>query len=99
LLVIPVQLPDQLPTSPAGSAPPSADTVPTPVSAAVVLHVSDKSITEVGLITHPAVPGDPAGGQIRRSLVVGSDLWTLSDQGMKINDLITLTPLGWVPFR
>jgi hypothetical protein len=44
------------------------------------------------------VPGDPAGGQIRRSLVVGSDLWTLSDQGMKVNDLITLTPLGWVPF-
>jgi hypothetical protein len=99
LLVIPVQLPDQPTRSRTGSSPPSADTVPTPVSAALVLHVSNQSITEAGLITHPAVPGDPAGGQIRRSLVVGSDLWTLSDQGMKINDLITLTPLGWVPFR
>jgi hypothetical protein len=29
------------------------------------------------------VPGDPAGGQIRRSLVTGSDLQTLSDQGLK----------------
>jgi len=72
--------------------------VPTPVSAALVLHVSDQSIAEAGLITHPATPGDPAGGQIRRSLVIGSDLWTLSDQGLKANDLMTLTPLGWVPF-
>ena len=96
LLVIPVQLPYLPTTPPAGSE--SADTVPTPVSAALVLHIGDRSITEAGLITHPAVPGDPAGGQIRRSLVIGSDLWTLSDQGLKANDLMTLAPLGWVPF-
>ena len=78
---------------------PSADNAPTPVSAAFVLHVRDHSITEAGLITHhPPVPGDPAGGQIRRSLVIGGDLWTLSDQGLKANDLMTLAPLGWVPF-
>lgn len=97
LLVIPALLPDPAAT-PAGTAPSSADNVPTPVSAALVLHVSDRSITEAGLITHPAVPGDPAGGQIRRSLVIGGDLWTLSDQGLKANDLMTLAPLGWVPF-
>jgi hypothetical protein len=97
LLVIPALLPDPAAT-PAGTAPPSADNVPTPLSAALVLHVSDHSITEVGLITHPAVPGDPAFGQIRRSLVIGGDLWTLSDQGLKANDLMTLAPLGWVPF-
>jgi hypothetical protein len=97
LLVIPVLLPDGAAT-PAGTAPPSADNVPTPVSAALVLHLSGHSITEAGLITHPAVPGNPAGGQIRRSLVIGGDLWTLSDQGLKANDLMTLAPIGWVPF-
>ncbi len=97
LLVIPALLPDPAATR-AGTASPSADNVPAPVSAALVLHVSDRSITETGLITHPAVPGDPAGGQIRRSLVIGGDLWTLSDQGLKVNDLITLAPLRWVPF-
>jgi Beta propeller domain len=96
LLVIPVQLPDQPVTPPPGST--SADNVPTPVSAALVLHISDQSITETGLITHPAVTRDPARGQIRRSLVIGNDLWTLCDQGLKANDLMTLTPLGWVPF-
>jgi len=97
LLVIPVQLPDRRTTPPpAGSA--SADNVPTPVSAALVLHVGDQSITKAGLIIQPAVPGDPTGGQIRRSLVIGRDLWTLSGQGLKANDLMTLRPLGWVPF-
>jgi hypothetical protein len=70
-----------------------------PASAAVVLHVGDHTITELGTITHPAVPGFPAGGQIRRSLVIGGALWTLSDTGLKANDLTTLTPLGWVPFE
>jgi hypothetical protein len=97
LLVIPALLPHPAAT-PAGTAPPSADNVPTPVSAAFVLHVSHHSITAAGLIIHPAVPGDPAAGQIRRSLVIGRDLWTLSDQGLKANDLMTLAPLGWVPF-
>ena len=98
LLVIPALLPDPAAT-PTGTVLPSADNVPTPVSAAFVLHVRDHSITEAGLITHhPPVPGDPAGGQIRRSLVIGGDLWTLSDQGLKANDLMTLAPLGWVPF-
>jgi hypothetical protein len=96
LLVIPALLPDW--AAPTGAAHPSADNVPTPISAALVLHVSNHSITEAGLITHPGVPGDPAGGQIRRSLVIGGDLWTLSDHGLKANDLMTLAPLGWVPF-
>jgi Beta propeller domain len=97
LLVIPALLPDPA-AVPAGTATPSADNVPTPVSAALVLHVSNHSITKAGLITHPAMPGDPAGSQIRRSLIIGGDLWTLSDQGLKANDLMTLAPLGWVPF-
>jgi len=69
-----------------------------PVSEAVVLHVGDHGFTDVGAITHPITAGDPAGGQIRRSLIIGTALWTLSDAGLKANDSTTLTPLVWVPF-
>ena len=82
LLVIPVQI------SPVYS----------PLSEAVVLHVDDHGFTKLGAIAHPITVNNPAGAQIRRSLIIGSALWTLSDAGLKANDSTTLTPLGWVPF-
>jgi len=69
-----------------------------PQSEAVVLHVGDNSFTELGTITHPVTPANPYGGQIQRSLIIGNALWTLSDAGLKANDMATLTPLAWVPF-
>ena len=101
LLVIPVQLPSAVtpePTPGTGSAPQSATAPPRPVSEAVLLHIGDHTITRPGTITHPPVPAFPAGAQIRRSLVTGATLWTLSDTGLKASDLATLAPLGWVPF-
>jgi hypothetical protein len=50
------------------------------------------------MITQPAVPGWPGGGQIQRSLIIGDTLWTLSQAGLKANDLSTLAPEAWVPF-
>jgi len=100
MLVVPVQLPYAV-TSPLPSASGSAAQgagPAQPTSAALVVHVGDHSLSEAGLITQPAVPGNPAGGQIRRALVVGNELWTLSDQGLKANDLATLAPIAWVPF-
>jgi hypothetical protein len=99
LLVIPVQLPY-------GTAPqpmPEGGTVQdspaySPVSEAVALHVDDHGFTKLGTITHPVTVNDPAGAQIRRSLIIGSALWTLSDAGLKANDSTTLTPLAWVAF-
>jgi uncharacterized secreted protein with C-terminal beta-propeller domain len=85
LLVIPAQ-------SPGGEAG------PLPASEAIVLQVGDNGFTEIGTITHPATAANPAGGQIRRSLIAGNALWTLSDAGLKANDMATLTPLAWVPF-
>jgi len=64
----------------------------------VVLHVGDNGFTVVGTITHPTTPASPAGGQILRSLIAGNALWTLSDAGLKANDMATLAPLAWVPF-
>lgn len=76
----------------------SAEPAYWPTSEAVVLRVTDGGITELGTITHPATPANPAGGQIRRSLVAGNALWTLSDAGLKANGIATLAPLAWVPF-
>ena len=98
LLVLPVQLPygtTPQPTAPGGTVQPSPYSG---VSEAVVLHVDDHGFTELGTITHPATIDNPAGGLIRRSLIVGSALWTLSDSGLKANDSTTLAPLAWVPF-
>jgi hypothetical protein len=108
LLVIPVQLPYG-PTPPVPTPLPqggtvSGGTVPGggaaywPASEAVVLHVGDNGFTLLGTITHPVTPENPSGSQIRRSLIVGNALWTLSDAGLKANDMATLTPLAWVPF-
>jgi len=69
-----------------------------PLSEAVVLHVGGQAFADLGTITHPITASDPAGGQIRRSLIVGSALWTLSDAGLKANDSTMLTPLAWIPF-
>ena len=102
LLVIPVQLPSTVMPQPvpgSGSVPQGGEVPLWPVSEAVVLHVGDHAITELGTITHPVVPGISAAGQIRRSLVIGGALWTLSDTGVKANELTTLAPLGWVPFE
>jgi hypothetical protein len=104
LLVIPVQLAAAVTPEPAqpGSlvqgGPVQSSLIYSPASEAVVLHVGDQGFTELGTITHPITPGYPVGGQIRRSLIIGSALWTLSDAGLKANDSTTLTPLAWVPF-
>jgi hypothetical protein len=104
LLVIPVQLPSSVypqpvpPGSPVQGSTVQTSPVYSPASEAVVLHVADQGFTELGTITHPVTPSYPGGPQIRRSLIIGSALWTLSDAGLKANDSTTLTPLAWVPF-
>lgn len=104
LLVIPVDLPGGGPPQPPLPGEPpqggTAQALPmySPVSEAVVLHVGDHGFTELGTVTHPVMADDLAGTQIRRSLIIGSTLWTLSDAGLKANDSLSLTPLAWVPF-
>jgi hypothetical protein len=104
LLVVPVQLPSSVTPEPAPPGGPvqggPAEALPAyvPVSEAVVLHVDDHGFAEVGTITHPITVSDPVGAQIRRSLIIGDALWTLSDAGLKANDSTTLIPLAWVPF-
>ncbi|GAA2994424.1 beta-propeller domain-containing protein [Streptosporangium longisporum] len=72
--------------------------------AAVVLDIGDTEITKVGTIQHSArkranntrlAAYDPG---IRRSVVIGDELWTVSDLGLKINTLDGLAERAWIPF-
>jgi len=106
LAVLPVEI---APLSP--QAPPTAMSAPAPPSAgapgftggggpgftgAIGFRVDASGIAEVGRVVH-----DPVGGQappIRRSIVIGDRLFTLSDAGVMASRLDTLARLAFVPF-
>ena len=61
-------------------------------SGAVGAEVDAKrGISPVGTLTHPH------GGQIRRSVVIGDTLYTVSDSGLKASSLETFGERGWLP--
>jgi hypothetical protein len=63
-----------------------------PFSGAVVARVGRSAVDVVGTVSH--------GGQepVRRSIVVGTTLYTLSEAGLKGSSLTTLRPRSWVKF-
>jgi len=71
---------------------------------ALVLRIDDSKITKTGTISHP-VPKpventrvaayDPG---IRRSVVIGESLWTVSDLGLKVSEMKDLADQAWIPF-
>ncbi|MCT9928671.1 beta-propeller domain-containing protein [Planotetraspora sp. A-T 1434] len=69
-------------------------------SGAIVLKVGDSGITKEGMITHPRSGGperyDPG---IRRCIVIGGSLWTVSDLGLKVSDAASLADQAWIPFK
>jgi hypothetical protein len=73
--------------------------LPAPESGALVLRLDGAGFTELALITHPADNLRGHSAQIRRSLVIGDVLWTVSATGLQANHLSTLETLAWIPFR
>ncbi|MPZ28068.1 MAG: benzoate transporter [Micromonosporaceae bacterium] len=69
-----------------------------PYAGALVLRVEEEGFTALDVVTHPAPAGGEYSTEIRRSLVVGDTLWTISDLGLQANALSTLEETGWVPF-
>jgi Beta propeller domain len=64
-------------------------------AAAFGFRVGRGGIGEVGRVTHGrAAQPDP----IRRSVVVGDSLYTVSGRGIKASDLGTLAPRAWIAF-
>ncbi len=69
-------------------------------SGALGLHAGRDGIREVGFITHQrGKTGNEWPAQIRRALVVGDLLYTVSEDGIEGSDLETLAEVVWVPFR
>jgi hypothetical protein len=68
-----------------------------PEAGALVLQISGQSIKEVGCLQHPSFGNYAFGAQIRRSLVIGQTLWTVSDAGLMASDLTSLARQAWIP--
>ncbi len=60
-------------------------------STALALRVHDGGLTKAGEIRQRD------GSPIRRSLVAGGALWTMSDTGLQVNDLTTLARIASLP--
>jgi len=62
---------------------------------ALVLTISPSEIAVAGTISQPG-GGDAVG--ISRAMVIGNELWTLSDSGLMVSDLESLTMRAWIAF-
>ncbi len=85
LLVLPVMT---YPTVEKPSAPPSGGVL--------VLRLRDNTFTALGTVRHTAAPAHDGG--VRRALVVGDDLWTVSAAGVQVTRIDGLAEQAWVPF-
>lgn len=65
---------------------------------ALVLKLNDNSIEQAGILSHQSTKFTDMPVPPRRALVIGNELWTVSDSGMLVNDLDSLAQLAWVPF-
>jgi Beta propeller domain len=90
LLVVPLQVPTAVKT-------PGGPDSRWPTTGALAMQVEDEGFTELGMVSHP-LSGE-RNPTIRRSLIVDRTLWTVSDAGLKGNDLDSLAADVWIPFR
>jgi uncharacterized secreted protein with C-terminal beta-propeller domain len=67
-------------------------------SGAIGVRASRAGLERLATITHPQRAGSEWVAQIRRSLVIGDTLYTVSEHGLKASSLATLEPRVWLPF-
>ncbi|MGW2152011.1 beta-propeller domain-containing protein [Nonomuraea sp. NPDC001699] len=70
-------------------------------SGALVLKIDDSAVTKLGMIKHPTHQAEDYAYQpgIQRSIIIGDALWTLSWDGLQVNDATTLARQGWIALR
>jgi hypothetical protein len=69
---------------------------------ALVLQQRGAEFAELGMVRHPASAAGSADygrGGVRRALVVGDELWTVSAAGVMASDTARLTEQAWIPFE
>jgi uncharacterized secreted protein with C-terminal beta-propeller domain len=66
---------------------------------ALVLDQRGQDFVELGTVRHPVAGSDGYGrGGVRRALVVGDELWTVSAAGVMASDPDRLAERAWIPF-
>ena len=65
---------------------------------ALALRIQGNTLTELALVSHPALGPDQPSATINRALVVGDTLWTVSSAGLQANALSTFHQVAWIPF-
>lgn len=65
---------------------------------ALVLRLSDNKFEQAGLLSHKSEKYGDMPMIPRRALVIGDELWTVSEAGMLVNNLDSLAQLAWLPF-
>ncbi|HEX6206884.1 MAG TPA: beta-propeller domain-containing protein [Actinomycetota bacterium] len=69
-------------------------------SGAVAVRLQGDGLWKAGTLSHgDGAVGEWLPGGIRRSLVVGDLLYTVSETGLEASDLQTLDDVAWIPFR
>jgi len=69
-----------------------------PTAGALVLKLNGDSFTEVGMLSHTSDRYGDMAVPPRRALVIGDELWTVSEAGMLVNNVDSLAQLAWLPF-
>src|SRR5579875_991166 len=69
-----------------------------PTSAVELWTVGPSGVlSEAGSISQPA-GSQPVPPEVEREVVVGQDLYTVSEQGVMASDLADLAPVAWLPY-
>jgi hypothetical protein len=88
-----------LPVTGSAAVDPSDPDIPQDIGygGMLVLKLQDNSFARVGVVKHPSERTEfPVGP--RRALVIGDELWTVSDVGVMVSDIDSLAQLAWVPY-
>lgn len=69
-------------------------------SGAVVFRAAPDRLDEQGRLTHDRRPGteDQRMVMIERTIVIGAGMYTLSNEGVLVNDVESLTEVQWLPY-
>jgi hypothetical protein len=65
---------------------------------ALVLKLTGNTFKQVGLLSHSSEKYGNQPLPPRRAMVIGNELWTVSEAGMLVSDLDSLSQLAWLPF-
>jgi hypothetical protein len=68
------------------------------VGGALVLKLDGNKFVENGMLTHTSEKYGNMPMVPRRAFVIGAELWTVSEAGMLVSDLDSLSQLAWLPF-